>query len=73
MSRLVETHAGHRLHERPLRFQSRGGWRRVDQVLFSWQEPGVLRFTVLADDGQKYSLEYNQEKDIWKVALAAPR
>ena len=72
MSDQVETYAGHRLHERPLRFQSRGVWHTVVQVLSRWQEPGALCFKVLADNGQRYTLEYNQEKDNWKVGLANP-
>jgi hypothetical protein len=44
----------------------------VVQVLSRWQEPGFLCFTVLAEDGQKYSLEYNKEKDIWKVGISHP-
>ena len=68
MSALVETYSGHRLHERPLRFRREGVWYRVIEVLDRWQEPGVLGFRVLADDGQKYVLEYIQEQDIWKVS-----
>lgn len=68
MSALVETYSGHRLHERPLRFRREGAWYRVDKILARWQEPGVLGFKVLADDGQKYLLEYIQEQDIWKVS-----
>ncbi len=72
MSDLVETYAGHRLHEAPLRFQLQGAWHTVVQVLSRWQEPGTLCFTVLAEDGLKYSLEYNQENDIWKVGICRP-
>ena len=72
MSDLVETYSGHRLHERPIRFQSQGVWRTVVQILSRWQEPGALGFTVLADNGQKYTLEYNQEHDIWEVGLCRP-
>jgi len=66
----VETSSGHRLHDRPLRFRWQGAWRTVAQVLSRWQEPEALGFTVLADDGQKYILEYNQENDIWKVGIS---
>jgi hypothetical protein len=72
LSDLVETYSGHRLHERPVRFQSQGIWRTVVQILSRWQEPGALGFTVLADNGQKYTLEYNQEHDIWEVGLCRP-
>jgi len=44
----------------------------VVRVLSRRQEPGALCFTVLAEDGQGYSLEYNQEKDIWKVGIFRP-
>ena len=67
MSALVETYSGQRVHERPLRFRQEGAWRTVVQVLARWQEPGVLGFRVLADDGQKYTLEYIQAQDVWKI------
>ena len=72
MCPLVETYSGHRLHERPLRFHWQGTWQTVVQVLSRWQEPGALRFTVLAADDQVYFLQYNQENDIWKVDFLAP-
>jgi hypothetical protein len=72
LSDLVETYSGHRLHDRPVRFQVKGCWHTVVQILFRWQEPDSLCFTVLAEDGQKYSLKYNQEKDIWKVGFFPP-
>jgi hypothetical protein len=50
----------------------KGCWHTVVQILFRWQEPDSLIFTVLAEDGQKYSLKYNQEKDIWKVGFFPP-
>jgi hypothetical protein len=63
----VETYSGHRRHERPLRFHDKGVWHTVVQVLARWQEPGVLGFRVLAEDGQKYTLKYWQAQDVWKV------
>jgi hypothetical protein len=68
----VETYSGHRLHEKPLRFTMQGTWLTVVQVLSRWQEPGILGFTVLAEDGQKYTLWYTQEQDLWKAALSCP-
>lgn len=73
MSDLVETYSGHCLHETPRRFQLQGVWHTVVRVLARWQEPEFLCFTVLAEDGQKYSLEYNKEKDFWKVDIYHPR
>ena len=67
LSDLVETYSGHRLHEMPLRFRQGGSWYTVVQVLARWQEPGILGFRVLAGDGEKYTLEYLQAQDIWKV------
>jgi len=65
----VETYSGHRLHDRPLRFQRGGSWHTVVRVLARWQEPEFLCFTVLAEDGRKYTLQYSKEKDIWKVDI----
>lgn len=67
MSDIVETYSGHRLHERPLRFQKQGVWHTVVKLVARWQEPGVLGFRILAEDGQQYTLEYIQEQDVWKV------
>ena len=67
MTEQVETYSGHRLHERPLRFTFQGAWLKVVQVLCRWQEPGILGFTVLAENGQKYKLCYRQAQDIWKA------
>jgi hypothetical protein len=72
LSDLVETYSGHRLHEAPLRFQRKGSWHTVVHVLSPGQEPGFLCFMVLSEDGQKYFLEYNKEKDIWKVRISRP-
>ena len=72
MPDLVETYSGHRLHETPLRFQLQGTWHTVVRILARWQEPESLCFTVLAEDGRKYSLEYIKEKDIWKVDIRHP-
>jgi hypothetical protein len=72
LSDLVETYSGHRLHESPLRFQLDGSWHTVVRVLARWQEPELLCFTVLAEDGRKYSLEYIKEQDIWKVDISRP-
>jgi len=69
LSDLVETYSGHRLHDRPLRFQLNGSWKTVDKVLSSWQEPESLGFTVLAEDGQRYALKYNRESDFWEVVI----
>jgi hypothetical protein len=70
LSDLVETYSGHRLHDRPLRFHTQGSWHTVVQVISRWQEPKFLCFTVLAEDGQKYSFKYIKEKDIWKVGIS---
>jgi hypothetical protein len=72
LSDLVETYSGHRLHDRPLRFRLAGSWHTVVHILARWQEPELLGFTVLAEDGRKYSLEYIKEEDIWKVDIFRP-
>jgi hypothetical protein len=72
LSDLVKTYSGHRLHEAPRRFMLQGSWHTVVQILARWQEPDTLCFIVIAEDGRKYSLEYNKEKDIWKVDIYHP-
>ncbi len=72
MSDPVETYAGHRLHVTPRRFQLAGAWHTVVRVLARWQEPELLGFTVLAEDGRKYTLQYIKDQDIWKVDIQHP-
>lgn len=69
MADIVETYSGHRMHERPLRFQFGGAWQTVVKILSRRREPGLLGFTVLAADGRRYALYYNQADDVWKVTI----
>lgn len=69
MADLVETYSGHRLHERPLRFRVEGAWKTVVNILSRRREPKALGFTVLADDGRRYALNYHQADDVWKVTI----
>lgn len=69
MADIVETYSGHRLHERPRRFQVEGAWKTVVNILSRRRQPGTLGFTVLADDGRRYALNYNQADDVWKVTI----
>ncbi len=66
---IVETSSGHRLHDRPLRFQVGGSWKTVVKILSRRREPELLGFTVIADDGRGYDLYYNQADDVWKVTI----
>jgi len=66
---LVETYSGHRVHERPLRFQFEGSWKTVVKIFSRRREPTALGFTLLADDGRHYALYYIQADDVWKVSI----
>ncbi len=72
MADLVETYSGYRLHERPLRFRVEGSWKSVVKILSRWREPEGLGFTVLAEDGRQYRLNYNQKDDLWEASLMTP-
>ena len=56
MAARVETYAGYKADERPLRFNWNGRMLQVASVLQRWIEPQEACFRVLADDGREYVL-----------------
>jgi hypothetical protein len=77
----VRCYAGTSYPERPIAFEwppsastpsptSEGGpWLAVVEVLWRVRTPEGLVFDVLAEDGRRYRLEWDQLRDLWVAAL----
>lgn len=63
----VESYAGYRGVERPLRFRLRGRPYEVMQIEDRWFSPGALYFRVRADDNNYYVLRYDENQDVWTL------
>ncbi|MFQ5777873.1 MAG: hypothetical protein ACE5IP_07690 [Terriglobia bacterium] len=65
----VESYAGYKADERPVRFYLRERLYQVEAVLDQWYSPGDTYFRVRADDGNIYILRHNQDplEDAWTL------
>ncbi len=63
----VESHAGHRAEERPLRFTLQGRAFEVREILDRWYGPDHAYFKVRADDTHTYILKYSSAEDEWSL------
>ena len=63
----VESYAGYRADQRPLRFELRGRTFEVEQVEDQWYSPAAIYFRVLADDGNYYILRHDEAQDAWTL------
>jgi hypothetical protein len=63
----VESYAGARAEEYPLRFYI--GKRKIEIISIEkrWLTPGCRCFKVLGGDGVLYGLEYNRKSDTWSL------
>jgi hypothetical protein len=67
----VRCYAGTRYPERPLAFEHRGHWLEVAEILREERTPHGLTFHVLAMDGQRYRLAWDESGDAWSIALCS--
>ncbi len=63
----VQCYSGYRAEERPLSFQLGERRYRVDCVEDQWYSPAAVYFRVLADDGNRYVLRHDEERDAWSL------
>lgn len=65
----VESYAGHKADQRPLRFYLNGRGYEVEEVLDQWYGPDSLYFRVRAHDGNFYILCHREspEEDVWTL------
>ncbi len=63
----VESYAGFKADERPLRFQLGERWYEVQEVVDRWYDPDAVYFRVRADDGAMYILRHVEGDDLWTM------
>ena len=63
----VESYAGYRADERPVRFQMGERWLAVVEVLDRWYDPDAIYFRVRAEDGALYVLRHREPDDVWTL------
>ena len=64
----VESYAGFKADERPLRFQLGEKWIGIREVADRWYEPEAVYFKVLTEDGHTYILRHSQANGEWTLA-----
>ena len=63
----VESYAGYRGAQRPLRFTLGERTFEVREVEDQWYSPGAILFRILADDGNIYLLRHDETDDLWSL------
>jgi len=63
----VESYAGYKGDERPLRFRAGGPWLHVVDVIEQWYSPGAAWFRVRAGDGCRYVLKRSEHDGSWTL------
>jgi len=63
----VESHAGYKADERPVRFVLNGREYAVREVEDRWYSPEAIYFRVLASDLNRYVLRHDETADAWSL------
>jgi hypothetical protein len=63
----VESYAGYRSNERPMRFVMSGRAYDVTEVEDRWYSPEATYFRVVASDGNRYVLCHDEKQDLWSL------
>lgn len=63
----VESYAGSRAEEYPLRFYMDDRKIEIISIEKRWFTPECNHFQVKGDDGYRYELQYNTALDIWNL------
>jgi len=64
---IVESYAGSRAEEYPVRFYYSGRKIEIVSIKKRWLTPESRNFTVLGDDGSLYDLEYENNTETWNL------
>jgi hypothetical protein len=67
----VRCYAGARSPERPVAFEWDSAWLNVAAVQREERRPDELSFLVLAADGRRYRLTWDETGDQWSVTLVS--
>jgi hypothetical protein len=65
----VECYSGYKANERPLRFFIGDRVLEVKDLLDRWYGEEADYFKLVADDGNKYLLKYDRERDSWELTM----
>ena len=63
----VESYAGYKADERPLRFVLNGRVYEVQEVEDRWYSTDAIFFRVVASDGNRYVLRHEEAADTWSL------
>ena len=63
----VESYAGYKGDERPVRLQLGGEMVDVAEVEDRWYSPGATYFCVLLGNGERYVLRREDAQDVWTL------
>jgi len=63
----VQCYSGHTYAQEPRAFTWHGATHQVERVERAWRTPDGPAFAVAADDGQRYTLYYNEARDQWFI------
>jgi hypothetical protein len=63
----VDTYAGYKADERPVRITIDGAAREVAEVEDRWYSPGATFFRVRLADGERYVLRRIEAQDVWTL------
>ena len=67
MGRQVECYSGHTYAQEPRRFLFGNERLAITEVRRRWREPTGPCFEVLASDGARYILAYDETRDFWSA------
>lgn len=68
MGQKVECYSGHTYAQEPRYFVFDNERLAVAEVCRRWREPTGPYFEILADNGARYVLTYNEADDFWSVS-----
>jgi hypothetical protein len=63
----VESYAGYKADERPMRMLLGGQMVGIAAVEDTWYSPGSIYFRVLLYNGERYVLRREQAQDLWTI------
>ncbi len=63
----VESYAGYKSDERPVRVQFGERVEEVRSVEDRWYSPGATYFRVVVESGDRYILRHDDAQDVWTL------
>ncbi|MCD6473021.1 hypothetical protein J7K55_07950 [Candidatus Aerophobetes bacterium] len=63
----VECYSGYKYADRPEAFVWKGKRYRIKNILKRWREEQGEFFIVEVEEGEKYTISYNEKEDRWSL------